>query len=1235
MAESGGSPEKGYRVSDGVAVIEATERAIVGAGAVASAAEAEGLALSGHRAARLLSGTVPTAVPAAAWVLHKSGAPGWFGAFTLSAVDGQEAADHCLIAQLAAAMSGQAGQCVVGTELSERPWLWQPLTAQAIDKALAGATAGNDAIASVLSSAFARVSEATGRRHSPIAGYRLDDAEIVLLAHGSEREHGVRIVDALRRQGVAAGLLGVVQLRPLPHADITAVLSGKKRVLLLSESAELADGQALERVAAELSAVQQALGLEQRTDTDPAAKSLVVGVAPAGPRAHELLHAAAERLGGLAPLAVWNAGSPRVAALGLGSRVPLTSGAPLDLAFLAHPSLLDGRLGLRENAAVVVAAEAAAPEDVWHMLSPGQRALVGDKKLSLFWFDPRSSLSSPSASWDSLVAVVLEGLSPLLSRLGLSWRSVGKARLVRIDPRAADARRPSEVSFAPPRELPLLPKPDKSARPEWQSALRRFHATGEGAAGAAALLPLAPAAATSLVRTEASSYPLLVVDGEPTTISPLEDVIRSALGALEDAPTIVPDHVRRLVNVFTQVVDGAAVLGDVIDTAFAEFEAQLSLSEKALKALRRDLRELRPALPAEARILTLGDRAHVEMYAAVVLPARRRLRAELIADARRLRQHLLDMLAVDASHSADAHSPEQVQKSLGEMDFLDTAALTRALGKRPGPKRMPEDRRRRIQKSVDDMARFLATADDTPELLMVSPRAFDLSVSGAKVVVHDDPLGVAAGLFEGLAQQVTAALVAVRVARLEVEARYNAELHDPVLAELDWRRLDAEELLLIPPVLAVETAENVWHSSQRSLSEILTSGRPIHVIVEEDFGVGSARNPAGLGYLLVAHHEAFVAQTSLARPAHFTECLRSMAKASRPAVTVVAPSPGDGPMPAWLRLAAAHEGRVLPCFRFDPEAGLSFAESFDIEANVAPEQTWPLHTIDAMDEKGERQSIEESFTFAHAAALELEYRKQFWLIPTEAWNDEQIPLAEYVDTLLHAETPKVPFVWITDEQGNLARAIVTRDLTLQSHERMRLWRTFAELGGVRNAHAERAAEAARAAAQAEGAAEREELEAAHGAEVERVRNETATEALERLAQALMNPGALSLAQGAAAAPAPRPAPTAAEPEPAAEAAAPEPAAPPVEEEEESVSFSDPFIDTPLCTTCNECTNLNPQMFKYNADKQAFLADAKAGTFLQLVTAAEKCPASCIHPGEPRKDDSTVTEELVARAQRFN
>ena len=59
-----------------------------------------------------------------------------------------------------------------------------------------------------------------------------------------------------------------------------------------------------------------------------------------------------------------------------------------------------------------------------------------------------------------------------------------------------------------------------------------------------------------------------------------------------------------------------------------------------------------------------------------------------------------------------------------------------------------------------------------------------------------------------------------------------------------------------------------------------------------------------------------------------------------------------------------------------------------------------------------------------------------------------------------------------------------------------------------------------------------------------------------------------------------------------------------------------YIDSARCTTCNECTNLNNRMFAYNADKQAQVKDARAGTFQQLVVAAERCPVSIIHPGSP-------------------
>ena len=78
-----------------------------------------------------------------------------------------------------------------------------------------------------------------------------------------------------------------------------------------------------------------------------------------------------------------------------------------------------------------------------------------------------------------------------------------------------------------------------------------------------------------------------------------------------------------------------------------------------------------------------------------------------------------------------------------------------------------------------------------------------------------------------------------------------------------------------------------------------------------------------------------------------------------------------------------------------------------------------------------------------------------------------------------------------------------------------------------------------------------------------------------------------------------------------------------------------WIDSSRCTTCNECTNLNKKMFSYNADKQAYIKDASAGTFQQLVTAAERCPVSIIHPGTPLNPKEKDLEKWVKRAEPFN
>jgi hypothetical protein len=59
------------------------------------------------------------------------------------------------------------------------------------------------------------------------------------------------------------------------------------------------------------------------------------------------------------------------------------------------------------------------------------------------------------------------------------------------------------------------------------------------------------------------------------------------------------------------------------------------------------------------------------------------------------------------------------------------------------------------------------------------------------------------------------------------------------------------------------------------------------------------------------------------------------------------------------------------------------------------------------------------------------------------------------------------------------------------------------------------------------------------------------------------------------------------------------------------------------------------MFAYNENKQAYIADASAGTFRELVEAAEGCQVSIIHPGKPRDPNEPGLEDLVRRAAEFN
>jgi len=92
---------------------------------------------------------------------------------------------------------------------------------------------------------------------------------------------------------------------------------------------------------------------------------------------------------------------------------------------------------------------------------------------------------------------------------------------------------------------------------------------------------------------------------------------------------------------------------------------------------------------------------------------------------------------------------------------------------------------------------------------------------------------------------------------------------------------------------------------------------------------------------------------------------------------------------------------------------------------------------------------------------------------------------------------------------------------------------------------------------------------------------------------------------------------------------------PASGDDDEALVMEPYIETELCTTCNECTNLNKRMFAYDDNKQAYIKDATAGSFAQLVQAAELCPAGIIHPGTPLDPNEKDLDKWIERAEPFN
>ena len=445
--------------------------------------------------------------------------------------------------------------------------------------------------------------------------------------------------------------------------------------------------------------------------------------------------------------------------------------------------------------------------------------------------------------------------------------------------------------------------------------------------------------------------------------------------------------------------------------------------------------------------------------------------------------------------------------------------------------------------------------------------------------------------------KVTELAKALAVAELEIKGEYKDTSHDDYFSAYGSDGLDPEELALFPDYLVCVNAAALDAVESATLLELLSAGLPVKVMVQTDdileesqlgdghlsFGTKSRQ----LANMAIGLHEVFVLQSAASNLVQMRERIeRGLAYAGPALFSVFSGATGTAAdLPPYLIAAAAMESRAFPAFTFDPAAGTDWASRFDLSTNPQIERDWPLHDFTYETAEHQRGGEEVAFTLVHFVACDRRYMRHFARVPRTDWNAKMVPVGESLAREQKGLPETIPTLLMVDAANVVQKALVDDKVMREARRCRDMWHSLQELGGVNNSHAERLLARERKAQD-----EREKAIAeARGVE------------------AAPQPGAAAAAPAAAA--------------PAAEAA-PEP------------SPDEAYIETARCTTCNECTKINDRMFAYNDNQQAYIKDPDAGTYAQLVEAAESCQVSIIHPGKPRNPDEPGVAELLQRAESF-
>lgn len=590
------------------------------------------------------------------------------------------------------------------------------------------------------------------------------------------------------------------------------------------------------------------------------------------------------------------------------------------------------------------------------------------------------------------------------------------------------------------------------------------------------------------------------------------------------------------------------------------------------------------------------------------------------------------------------------QMSNAKMDFVDdliSFEKVRDISVSAVSSELPESRLNRLRYTLQTLSTALESYTQGNTTIFVSEalhKSFELEAifdsANIKVVAQNTCLH--ANLqSQKETEEFVKTIGALRMGQLLIDQKYKEELHDDYFDAFDLAHLNKEDLKYLHPVIVIENSRQLILQSKDFLRSLSKNSfvKILGLNLLED--------------LFDRDHQAETEYLELASLAIFRRCSYvfqgGMEEASRlfnafqkglhfpgPVFWNILIPSGEGQQETskYVALKAAIESRYFPRIDFESNDNHFAAHQINLQDNPAADTDFPTYEQKIKSPSGEA-SLSLNLTMAQFLAMDSQLVKTLEVIPPIYQSSHFLPLNEYLIQAKDSLSGKIPFIWLVDNQKELRKAAIPVVWIQACRSRLDYWKFLQSISGINNDQLQDSLQVKKSEWEKTKQTEMEALKSALTQKYQKERSGDLQEAVTRMLYGLLDPDKniervlteISTAEIQPTVEAQTINPPASTPTP-----------PTVDQEQETpkAAISEvAWVETEECTSCKDCINALPSVFKYNEDKQAYVHNPQGGTFAEIVKLAEKCPARCIHPGIPQNSKEAALEKWLKRAEKYN